>query len=127
MNMTHENFEKLFSEAVVHHGKAIDTEAREKEVRMQWDPEKSFRVEQLPYQSIQIGISGEAGKKWFEEWIDSIEDVTEKARGLKKAVDDKDVGLEELISRGLMPRETEYKVSDRLRDKLQMDVQYEKR
>jgi len=127
LSMTHENFEKLLCEAAVHHGKALDTEARRKDVRVQWDPERSFRLEQLPYRSIQIGISGEVGKRWVEEWIDGIEDVTERARELKRAIEDKDVRLEELVSRRLIPVKTEYKTSDKLREILETDVQYEKR
>lgn len=125
--MTHENFEKLLSEAVVHHGKALGKEARRKDVRVQWDPERNFRLEQLPWRSIQIGISGEVGKRWVDEWIEGIEDVTERAIGLKSALDDKDVSLEELVSRGLIPVESEFTMSDRLREILEMDVQYEKR
>lgn len=124
--MTHENFEKLLSEAVVHHGKALNEEARSKDVRVQWDPERNFRLEQLPWRSIQIGISGEVGKRWVEEWIEGIEDVTERARGLKSALDDRDVLVEELVNRGLIPVESEYIVSDKLRDTLEMDVEYEK-
>ncbi len=127
LSRTHENFEKLLSEAVVHQGKAMDEEARRKDVRVQWDPERSFRLEQLPYRSIQIGISGEVGKRWVEEWIDGIEDVTERTRGLKSALDDKHVLLEELGSRGCMPMETEYKMSAKLREILEMDVRNERK
>lgn len=125
LSMTHENFENLLAEAVVHHGKALETR---KDVRVQWDPERDFRLERLPYRSIQIGISGEVGKRWVEEWIDGIEDVTEKARELKRALEeDKDVRLEDLITRGLIPVETDYKTSGKLREILEMDVQCEKR
>lgn len=125
LSMTHENFENLLAEAVVHHGKALETR---KDVRVQWDPERDFRLERLPYRSIQIGISGEVGKRWVEEWIDGIEDVTEKARELKRALEeDKDVRLEDLITRGLIPVETDYKTSRKLREILEMDVQCEKR
>lgn len=121
--MTHENFENLLAEAVVHHGKALDREETRKDVRVQWDPERNFRLERLPYRSIQIGISGEVGKRWVEEWIDGIEDVTERARELKRAHEDKDVRLEDLITQGLIPVETDYKTSDKLSEILKMDVQ----
>ncbi len=65
----------------------MTVEEKQKQVRVQWDPERSARMEMLPYRSIQIGISGDVSRKWVEEWIDGIEDVTEMARKLKKAID----------------------------------------
>ena len=44
------------------------------------------------------------GRVWAEEWIVGIEDVTERARGLKEVVEKEGgVGLEKLVERGLVP------------------------
>lgn len=100
----------------------MTAEDQAKPVRVQWDPERSVRLEMLPYRSIQIGISGEVGVKWVEEWIESIEDVTEMARGLKQVLDDEaDVGEEELIVRGLVPTERVYELDEELSAILKMD------
>lgn len=87
---------------------------------MQWDPERDYRLGALPYRGIQIGISGEVGSRWVEEWIEGIEDVTERARGLKRGVDE-GVQYEDLLERGLLLGEKEYEVSEELRKILQMD------
>ncbi|KAL8828414.1 MAG: hypothetical protein Q9170_006613 [Blastenia crenularia] len=126
IKMTHQNFRNLLSLATVAgHEKVMTAEEKAKPVRVQWDPERSVSMEVLPYRSIQIGISGEVGRKWVEEWISGIEDVTDMARKLKNAVDKGEVqgsGDEELVSRGLVPRERVYGVNEELREVLEMDV-----
>lgn len=95
---------------------------RAKGVRVQWDPERSPKLEVLPWRSIQIGISGGVGKIWAEEWIVGIEDVTERAMTLKEVVEnEKGVALEELVKRGLVPEERVYELPEELRKVLQMD------
>ena len=50
-----------------------------------------------------------------------IEDVTEKARELKRVVDEDDGIMEqELVRRGLVPVEREFLVPDDVREKLRM-------
>ncbi|KAL8715494.1 MAG: hypothetical protein Q9220_000829 [cf. Caloplaca sp. 1 TL-2023] len=124
IKMSHQNFRQLLSHAsVTGHNKVLTAEEKAKDVRVQWDPERSIRMEVLPYRSIQIGISGEVRKKWVEEWIESIEDVTEMARNLKCRLDTETerVEIEEFVSQGLMPSERLYEVDDRLRELLEMD------
>jgi hypothetical protein len=45
-------------------------------VRVQWDPERDLHHNPLPHRSIQIGLSGEAVRRYVDEWIVRIEDVT---------------------------------------------------
>jgi hypothetical protein len=119
--MTHANFQHLLSFALVTDGTALTEAEKMKPVRVQWDPERSPKLGLLPYRSIQIGIGRALSQKWVEEWIDSIEDVTEKALGLMGAVkSDLQVTLEELIERGLMPEEREYEVSEEIGQVLKM-------
>ncbi len=66
----------------------MTAEGKAKPVRVQWDPERSIRLEMLPYRSIQIGVSGVVRTRWVEEWIESIVDVTAMARSLKKVLDE---------------------------------------
>ena len=56
-------------------------------VRYQWDPERNVRSEQLPYRSLQLGISGSMASKWIDEWIVGIEDITEDVRRWKGCID----------------------------------------
>jgi hypothetical protein len=76
-------------------------------VRIQWDPEKTLKLEPLPWRSIQIGIGGEAVDAYVNEWIVAIEDVTERARRIEALVADGD--LEQAES--LRPVEKPYPVS----------------
>ncbi len=124
IKMKHEHFQHLLSQAAVTEGQkgGLTVEERAKGVRVQWDPERSPRIGMLDYRSIQIGISGKVSNTWANEWVVGIEDVTEKARELERVVDeDNDIGVDELVKRGLMPVEREYEISEELRMLLQMD------
>lgn len=57
----------------------------------------------------------------MREWTVSIEDVTERARELKGAIEVGVRNKEELMRRGLMPLEREYVLEQPLRDILGMD------
>lgn len=98
----------------------------EEEVRIQWDPERSARLEKLGYRSIQIGVPAALQARWVEEWIMGIEDVTEKARELKRVLDEEDDGPggaitdQELVDRGLLPNETELILPQGLQEVLGM-------
>ena len=48
-------------------------------VRIQWDPERDLRFNPLDHRSIQIGIGGAAVGRYCDQWIRSIEDVTDLA------------------------------------------------
>jgi hypothetical protein len=43
---------------------------------VQWDPERSLRLEPLEQRAIQVGLSGEAVRRYVDEWIVSITDIT---------------------------------------------------
>jgi hypothetical protein len=45
-------------------------------VRIQWDPERSLVLEPLGHRTIQIGLSGEAIRRYVDEWIVRITDIT---------------------------------------------------
>ncbi|KAL8819828.1 MAG: hypothetical protein Q9223_001834 [Gallowayella weberi] len=122
IKITHANFRRLLLHAAVTtgHGKSMsEEEKKRKEVRVQWDPERNVKGEVLPYRSIQIGVSGEVGRKWVEEWVEGIEDVTGMARALKRAVDE-GIGEEEMVERGLVPRERVYEVDEEVKRVLEM-------
>jgi len=48
----------------------------ESPVRVQWDPDRSLAGEALPVRAIQVGLSGEAARRYVREWITSITDIT---------------------------------------------------
>ncbi|WDZ83895.1 DUF4291 domain-containing protein [Micromonospora cathayae] len=45
-------------------------------VRVQWDPERTLRLDPLPYRSLQVGLAGEAVDRYVDEWIVAVTDVT---------------------------------------------------
>ncbi|KAH7139460.1 hypothetical protein B0J11DRAFT_516853 [Dendryphion nanum] len=127
-------FEDLLRQAILSHKSEMQNadsgrkakargEAKPTSVRVQWDPERSIRLEKLECRSIQIGVPG-ALVPGFINGIVSIEDVTERARELKRVLDgegEERVGLEELIGQGLVPVEKEYEVGEDLRMILRME------
>lgn len=125
LKMTHENFQQMISQAVVTHGAALTEEERAKPIRVQWDPERGPGLEVLPYRSIQIGIGEALSRKCAEEWIESIEDVTEKALMLKEAAGKERwwVGKnwQPFVEMGYMTDEKVYEVPEELKKILKMD------
>ncbi|KAF2661168.1 hypothetical protein K491DRAFT_711080 [Lophiostoma macrostomum CBS 122681] len=144
LKLTHEAFESLLRCAVLsddpglvgkqrgqrdQQGKRVKdgsgkVRERTASVRVQWDPERSVRLERLGYRSIQIGVPGGSKLDWADGIVE-IEDVTERARRLKKVLDedvDGKLRLEELIETGLVPVEKEYVVDEEMREILGMDV-----
>ena len=49
-------------------------------VRVQWDPDRSLELERLDHRAIQIGLSGDAVRRYVDEWTCAIADVTPLAR-----------------------------------------------
>ena len=49
----------------------------ESPVRIQWDPERDWKIQIIDdVRAIQIGLSGEAVRRYVDDWIIHIEDVT---------------------------------------------------
>lgn len=134
LKMKHERFAGLLEKGLLstHRPSAgdgvkshSDPGPREKSasVRIQWDPERSVRMDVLPYRSIQIGIPGALSTIWANEWIVGIEDVTERARELKRVLDERpEVTTGELQQLGLLPLEEVFQVSDAIKSQLEMDL-----
>jgi hypothetical protein len=83
-------------------------EAKKMPVRVQWDPERDIRLQRLPWRSIQIGLSGEAVRRYTDDWIDGIDDVTELAHSVARLVTNgrSDDAL------ALLPKEEPYPLPD---------------
>lgn len=84
------------------------TEWKEKikksDIRCQWDPERDVFGNPLGYRSIQLGLRGETVKKYVNEWIVNISDITDYVKELneKKSMGE-DISL-------LLPKEQIYTV-----------------
>jgi hypothetical protein len=63
-------------------------ELRRAPARVQWDPERDLRLNPLPYRSLQLGLAGEAARRYADEWTVSITDVTPLAHQIHDLVRD---------------------------------------
>lgn len=79
-------------------------------VRVQWDPERSLRLAPLPYRSLQVGLSGEAVRRYVDEWLVGLTDVTPVAR----AVHDRLQVGDETGAVALLPAERPYPLAEDL-------------
>lgn len=84
-------------------------------VRVQWDPEKDIYLNNLPHRSIQVGLSGVAVEKYVNEWIESIEDISENCRYIHSLVL---VGKIDEASL-LLPTENAFPLSDDIKEIIQ--------
>lgn len=60
--------------------------------RVQWDPERSLRLGALPHRSRQLGLTGDAARRYADEWTTSITDVTPLAKEIHALVQAGDLG-----------------------------------
>ncbi len=77
-------------------------------VRVQWDPERDLDLRELPYRSLQLGLSGEAAQDFADHWLHEIRDVTALARQVRELVR---TGEREAAA-ALLPTETPYPVAE---------------
>ncbi|MEV6587647.1 DUF4291 domain-containing protein [Streptomyces acidicola] len=78
--------------------------------RVQWDPERDLRLQPLPYRALQLGLSGEAVRRYADEWTVAIRDVTPLAHEIQALVSSGDLDS----AAGLLPQERPYPVGDEL-------------
>ncbi len=72
--------------------------------RVQWDPERDLHLNRLPYRSLQLGLAGEASRRYADEWTVAIRDVTPLAREIHELVR---AGRDDAAAR-LLPHERPY-------------------
>ncbi|MGQ4359620.1 DUF4291 domain-containing protein [Streptomyces sp. SAS_272] len=78
------------------------------QARVQWDPERDLRMQPLPHRSLQLGLSGEAARRYADEWIVAISDVTSLAHEIHGLVSSGD--LDSAVR--LLPEERPYAAGD---------------
>jgi hypothetical protein len=85
-------------------------ELKRSPTRVQWDPERDLRLRALPYRSLQLGLSGEAARRYADEWTVGIRDVTPLAHEIHGFVRAGDLDS----ARNLLPDEQPYPVAQGL-------------
>jgi hypothetical protein len=83
-------------------------------VRLQWDPERDLNFRPLPTRSIQIGLAAEAVRRYNNDWIVQLSDITEKAHDIHS------LSTQGRISEALsaLPEEREYPLTERLSNRI---------
>jgi hypothetical protein len=86
--------------------------------RVQWDPERDLRLRPLSYRSLQLGLSGEAARRYADEWTVAITDVTPLAHEVHALLrrDELDAAAR------LLPEERPYPAGDELLSHLRAPV-----
>lgn len=84
--------------------KAWQRELKVSPARVQWDPERDLRLQALPYRSLQLGLAGEASRRYADEWTVAITDVTPLAREIHALVR----AGERAAAAALLPEERPY-------------------
>ena len=57
-------------------------------IRCQWDPERDVYGNPLDYRSMQLGLRGEAVKKYVKDWIVTITDYVNELNAKKRLGED---------------------------------------
>lgn len=83
-------------------------ELRAAPARVQWDPERDLHLNPLEHRSLQLGLSGEASRRYADEWTVAITDVTPLAHEVRDLVRRGD--LDEAAA--LLPEEHPYPAED---------------
>ncbi|MER7912838.1 MULTISPECIES: DUF4291 domain-containing protein [unclassified Streptomyces] len=124
VEITREGFEWALRNACLSHyahGFHPDRDAWKRELgrspaRVQWDPERDPRLNPLPYRSLQLGLAGEASRRYADEWTVSITDVTPLAHRVHDLVRSGDLDG----ARALLPREEPYPEQEGLLDRVRV-------
>jgi hypothetical protein len=106
-----------FDRAVHSDADAWRKELSDSPVRIQWDPERSVSLAQLPIRAIQIGLSGEAVERYVRGWIVSITDVTELAHAIHSDV--RQGRIEEATQK--LPAERHYPLPEHIQHRVGAD------
>lgn len=79
-------------------------ELNKSDVRCQWDPDRDIYGNPIGRRAIQLGIKGEMVKKYVNDWIVKITDITEEVKTIKKSIDNGTFEIE------ILPKEIIYRV-----------------
>ena len=126
ISISRAGFEEALAEAVLSHDDRSlhadraewSRELKRSSVRVQWDPERSLRLGELPYRSLQVGLGGTAVDRYVDGWTTGLADVTDLARSVRKRLDQDD----EVGAAALLPVERPYPLPDPIAARLGVSV-----
>lgn len=110
IDITHEGFAWALANSCPSHPPADMTQETYRSlkgrmpVRIQWDPERNLHHAPLPHRAIQIGLTGEAVRRYAKEWIKAIQDITPLAHAVEAHVLARDLKT----AQAMLPPEAPY-------------------
>lgn len=124
IKLTHDGFREILSHSVetTHNPHIYKDEddwrrtLKKSPVRHQWDPERNLKLGKLDRRAIQIGIRGWVVRKYVNEWIIGLENVTKLAHEIHTAVKNKRTELPPV------PEERVYSVDEILQHRLGISI-----
>ncbi|WP_334074415.1 MULTISPECIES: DUF4291 domain-containing protein [Paenibacillus] len=113
IDLSREGFDYILSKAVLtkYKPKIHESSAKwkamldESDMVCQWDPDRDIYGNKLDRRAIQLGLRGEAVQKYVNEWIHTINDITDMVHDWKRQIS---IGP---FNSDLLPVEREYKPS----------------
>ncbi|KAI9365350.1 ATP-dependent RNA helicase DHX8 [Zopfochytrium polystomum] len=120
IRMRREGFCALLRSAVVLDSRSNAPPAA---VRVQWDPERDPWIRRCAWRSIQVGVGRDVVRRWAEEWVVEVRDVTPLAVRLAEALRTVAPGDYEGLARAVpdLPVETPVELPDDVRALLGME------
>ena len=108
IDLKREGFDEIVRNAVLSSFREVSDLSKEEwkeklensEVRCQWDPDRDIYGNPIGRRAIKLGIKGEMVKKYINEWIVNITDITEEVIEMREKIEngsflDSDLPIEE--------------------------------
>lgn len=95
IDLKREGFDEIVKNSVLSSFREISDLSKEEwknkldksEVRCQWDPDRDIYGNPIGRRAIQLGIKGETVKKYVNEWIVNITDITEEVIEMREKIE----------------------------------------
>lgn len=87
-------------------------------VHVQWDPERSLRGRKLEHRSIQVGVGRDRIRRFTDDWIVEIRDLSDLVRRIRRHLDTGDTKR----ARQLLPAERVYRLPAEMAGRLGMET-----
>ena len=94
IDLKREGFDEIVKNAVLSSFREVSDLSKEEwkeklensEVRCQWDPDRDIYGNPIGRRAIQLGIKGETVRKYINDWIVNITDITDKVIGMRNSI-----------------------------------------
>ena len=95
IDLKREGFDEIVKNSVLSSFREVSDLSKEEwkeklensEVRCQWDPDRDIYGNPIGRRAIQLGIKGEMVKKYVNEWIVNITDITEEVIEMREKIE----------------------------------------